>query len=163
VAQQLAIQAMDKKKRTWQEIVHPQYHKYKIWSEEASKRFPDQRHWDHAIDLKEDTPATINCRVYPLSPMEKEEQCKFINSNLHLQRIRRSKSPYASGFFFIKKKDGRYQPVQDYRNLNKWTIPNKYLLPLISDLIHNLSGKKWYTKFNVLWGYNNVCIKEGDE
>jgi hypothetical protein len=42
-------------------------------------------------------------------------------------------------------------------------VPNKYPLPLISDLIHNLSGKKWYTKFNVRWGYNNVRIKEGDE
>jgi hypothetical protein len=163
VAQQLAIQAADKTKRPWQEIVPPQYHKYKIWSEEASERFPDRQHWDHAINLKEDAPATINCRVYPLSPMEKEEQRKFIDSNLRLQRIRRSKSPYASGFFFIKKKDGRYRPVQDYCNLNKWTIPNKYPLPLISDLIHNLSGKKWYTKFDVRWGYNNVRIKEGDE
>jgi hypothetical protein len=42
-------------------------------------------------------------------------------------------------------------------------IPNKYPLPLISDLIHNLSGKKWYTKFDICWGYNNVHIKEGDE
>jgi hypothetical protein len=32
VAQQLAIQAADKTKRPWQEIVPPQYHKYKIWS-----------------------------------------------------------------------------------------------------------------------------------
>jgi hypothetical protein len=42
-------------------------------------------------------------------------------------------------------------------------VPNKYPLPLISDLIHNLSGKKWYTKFDVHWGYNNICIKEGNE
>jgi hypothetical protein len=88
VAQQLAIQAADKTKRPWQEIVPPQYHKYKIWSEEASERFPERQHWDHAINLKEDTPATINCRVYPLSPMEKEEQCKFIDANLRLQQIR---------------------------------------------------------------------------
>jgi hypothetical protein len=37
VAQQLAIQAVDKMKKPWQEIVPPQYHKYKIWSKEASK------------------------------------------------------------------------------------------------------------------------------
>jgi hypothetical protein len=71
--------------------------------------------------------------------------------------------PYASRFFFIKKKNRRYRLVQDYHNLNKWMVPNKYPLPLISDLIHNLSGKKWYTKFDVHWGYNNVHIKEGDE
>ncbi len=40
---------------------------------------------------------------------------------------------------------------------------NKYLLPLISDLIHNLSNAHIYTKLNVWWGYNNVCICEGDE
>jgi len=80
-----------------------------------------------------------------------------------LKRVRRSKSPYASGFFFIKKKDGKLRPVQDYRNLNKWTIPNRYPLPLISELIHHISGKKWFTKFDVRWGYNNVRIKEGDE
>jgi hypothetical protein len=42
VAQQLAIQAADKTKHPWQEIVPPQYHKYKIWSEEASERFPER-------------------------------------------------------------------------------------------------------------------------
>ena len=53
--------------------------------------------------------------------------------------------------------------MQDYRNLNKWTIPNKYPLPLILELIHKISRKQWFTKLDVRWGYNNVCIKEGDE
>src|SRR6266705_3346070 len=68
-----------------------------------------------------------------------------------------------NGFFLIKKKDEKFRPVQDYRNLNKWTIPNKYLLPLISELIHDLSGKHLFSKFDVQWGYNNVRIKKGDE
>jgi len=42
-------------------------------------------------------------------------------------------------------------------------MPNHYPLPLISKLIHRISGKKWFTKFDVQWGYNNVRIKEGDE
>jgi hypothetical protein len=68
-----------------------------------------------------------------------------------------------SGFFFIKKKDRKYRPVQDYRNLNKYTVPNKYPLPLISELIHELSGRQLFSKFNIQWGYNNICIKEGDK
>ena len=55
----------------------------------------------------------------------------------------------ASGFFFIKKKDGKYRPVQDYRQLNKWTIPNKYPLPLITDLIHDLAGRHLFSKFDI--------------
>jgi len=164
VASQLAQDATDKRKRTWQELVPEQYYRHgKVFSEEASKRFPDQRPWNHAIELKEDTPMSINCQVYPLSPKEKEEQHKFLTQNLQLQRIRRSKSPYASGFFLIQKKDGKFHLVQDYRNLNRWTIPNKYPLPLISDLIHDLAGKCLFTKFDICWGYNNIHIKEGNE
>jgi len=75
VASQLAQDAADKKKRTWQEIVPEQYHQHgKVFSEEASEHFPDRRPWDHAIELTEDAPTSINCRVYPLSPKEKEEQ-----------------------------------------------------------------------------------------
>jgi RNase H-like domain found in reverse transcriptase/Reverse transcriptase (RNA-dependent DNA polymerase) len=71
--------------------------------------------------------------------------------------------PYASGFFFIQKKDGKLWPVQDYHNLNKWTVPNKYPLPLIPDLIHSIAGKMLFMKFDVQWGYNNIPIKPGDE
>ena len=164
MAQHLAEQVADKRERTWQEQVPRRYHRHdKVFSEEASERFPGERPWDHAIDLKPDAPTSINCRVYPLAPAEKEEQRKFLESNLRLQRIRRSNSPYASGFFLIKKKDGKFRPVQDYRQLNKWTIPNKYPLPLISELIHDLAGKKLFSKFDIRWGYNNVRIKNGDE
>jgi len=102
VASQLAQDAADKKKRTWQEIVPERYHRHgKVFSEEASERFPDRQPWDHAIEPTEDAPTSINCRVYPLSPKEKEEQREFLSQNLHLQRIHHSKSPYASGFFLI--------------------------------------------------------------
>jgi len=47
--------------------------------------------------------------------------------------------------------------------LNKWTIPNKYPLPLISELIYNLAEKCLFSKFDIRWGYNNIHIKEGDE
>ena len=77
--------------------------------------------------------------------------------------IRPSKSQYASPFFFIKKKNGKLHPVQDYRAINKYTVRNNYPLPLIQTLIQDLSGAHLYTKLDVRWGYNNVCIKEGDE
>jgi hypothetical protein len=77
--------------------------------------------------------------------------------------IRPSKSPYKSRFFYIKKKDGKLQPVQDYRPVNEWTIHNTYPLPLIPELIDQLSGCSLYTKSDIHWGYNNIWIKEGNE
>jgi reverse transcriptase-like protein len=164
VTQQLVEQVSSKEEQTWEELVPKQYHKFgSIFSELDSERFPRPRKWDHAIDLKPDAPTSINCRIYPLSLKEKEEQKEFLAENLRLKHIRRSNSLYASGFFLIRKKDGKFHPVQDYRNLNKWTVPNQYPLPLINDLIYDLAGYCLFSKFNVRWGYNNIRIKEGDE
>ena len=53
--------------------------------------------------------------------------------------------------------------VQNYRYLNKWTIKNNYPLPLILDIVENISTKKVFTKMDLRWGYNNVRIKEGNK
>ena len=42
-------------------------------------------------------------------------------------------------------------------------VKNRYLLPLVPDLINQLKGACLYTKLDVHWGYNNVRIKEGDK
>jgi len=65
--------------------------------------------------------------------------------------------------FFIKKKDGSLQLVQDYRALNAVTVKNRYPLPLISQLVSQLCGAKYFTKLDVRWGFNNIRIKPGDE
>ncbi len=44
----------------------------------------------------------------------------------------------ASPFFFVKKKDGKLCPVQDYHKLNEMTIKNRYPLPLIPELMDKL-------------------------
>src|SRR6266702_755473 len=88
---------------------------------------------------------------------------EFIKNELEKGYIHISKSPYASFFFFIKKKDGKLQLVQDYHKINALTMRNQYPLPLITDLICDLSNAHIYTKLDVRWGYNNVCIREGDE
>ena len=60
---------------------------------------------------------------------EDDELDEFIDEQLVKGYIRPSISPYASSFFFIKKKDGKLRPVQDYQNINKWTVRNQYPLP----------------------------------
>ena len=97
--------------------------------------------------------------------MTREEDAaldKFIDEQLLKGYIEPSKSPYASPFFFVKKKDGKLRPVQDYRTINSYTVRNQYPLPLISDLICDLGGAQLYTKFDVRQGYNNIRIKEAD-
>ena len=65
--------------------------------------------------------------------------------------------------FFVEKKDGKKQMVQDYRCLNEWTVKNNYLLSLILDIVENIDMKKVFTKMNLRQGYNNIQIKEGNK
>ena len=114
------------------------------------------------IDIKEGF-VPKKGKVYPLSREEREEVCEFINEQLRKGYIRPSKSPQTAPVFFVGKKNGKKQMVQDYRYLNEWTIKNNYPLSLISDIVENIDTKKVFTKINLRWGYNNVQIKKGDE
>ena len=98
-----------------------------------------------------------------LNPQEVDACREFIEENLKMGRIRPLKSPQASPFFFVKKKDRKLCLVQDYRYLNEHTVKNTYPLPLITDLIDNLCCFSHFTKFDIRWGYNNIHIKDGDE
>jgi hypothetical protein len=135
----------------------------RLFSDEAADRFPPEREWDHAIDLKPGAPDALDCKVYPMTRDEDTALEKFLDEMVAKGYIRPSKSPYASPFFFVKKKDGKLRPVQDYRRLNSHTVRNQYPLPLIAQLISDLSGAHIFSKVDVCQGYNNVRIKKGDE
>ena len=102
-------------------------------------------------------------KVYPLSPVEQKELDTFLEENLHTGCIWPSKSPMTTLVFFIKKKDSSIWLVQGYWALNSMMIKNKYPLPLIFKLISQLCRAKYFTKLNIHWGFNNVCIKPRDK
>ena len=161
IAMDLAVQAKKEDKKT---EVPQEYREFnRLFSEEASQRFPPSRVWDHAIDLVPGAPEAIECKIYPMTQAEDKALEDFIKEQHAKGYIQPSKSPIASPFFFIKKKDGKLRPVQDYRRVNHYTVKNQYPLPLISELVADLSGASIFSKLDVRWGYNNIRIKEGDE
>jgi len=42
-------------------------------------------------------------------------------------------------------------------------INDKTLLPLIGEMINKLKEVKYSNKLDLIWGYNNIRIKKGDE
>jgi hypothetical protein len=88
---------------------------------------------------------------------------EYIDENLAKGYIVETNSPYASPVFFHAKKDGKLCPIVDYRVLNAWTVRDVYPLPLIGGIIDQLQGKRIFTKADLRWGFNNICIKEEDQ
>jgi len=133
-----------------------------VFAKEDFDILPEHHKWDHTIELIPRAEPKSS-KVYPLSPLEQAELDAFLEENLHTGRIRPSKSPIAAPVFFIKKKDGSLRLVQDYCALNTITIKNRYPLPLISKLVSQLHGARYFTKLDVRWGFNNVHIKPGNK
>jgi hypothetical protein len=110
----LAIQAKEQQVDT-----EVEYHKFaNLFNEEAAERFPPSREWDHAIDLKPGAPDALDCKVYPMTRDEDTALEKFLDKMVARGYIRPSKSPYASPFFFVKKKDRNYD---QYRTIGGLT------------------------------------------
>jgi Reverse transcriptase (RNA-dependent DNA polymerase) len=93
---------------------------------------------------------------------EQEATKKFLEENKRLGYIKKMDSPWSSPWFFIKKKDGTLRPVQDYCEVNKWTVRDVYPIPRIEQILESLNGKELFTVFDVQMGYNNMLIKKED-
>jgi reverse transcriptase-like protein len=141
-----------------------QYTDFKdIFSKEAAKCFPLKRDDDHKINFTNDVPKTFSCKIYPILKPEMEFLCTWVHKNLEKNFIREFKSPYACPTFFIKKKNEDYCIIQDYRQLNQFTVPDATPLPLITLLIEKLHGKTLFTKFDIWSGYHNIQIKDDNQ
>ena len=119
-----------------------------MFAKEDFNILPEHCKWDYAIELIPEAEPKL-LKVYSLSLLEQAELDAFLEENLHTRQIWPSKSPIAALVFFIKKKDGLFWLVQDYRALNAVTIKNKYPLLLISKLISQLHGAKYFTKLDI--------------
>ena len=61
---------------------------------------------------------------------------------------------------FTKKKDKTLQLCINYRQLNRVTIKNWYLLPRIDDLFDQLRGAEIYSKIDLHTGYSQLRVRE---
>ena len=100
-------QNLKKEEKTLDEMLPPELIDYRhVFDKTTVEHFPESRSWDHAIDLKDDF-IPKDCKVYPLTVLEQAKLDKFLKENLEKGYIRTSKSPMASPFFFVDKKDGK--------------------------------------------------------
>ncbi|KXN80885.1 hypothetical protein AN958_06954, partial [Leucoagaricus sp. SymC.cos] len=83
------------------------YHNFlKVFNKKASEQFPLPHSWDHKIETKLSF-CPISIKSYQLSFKEEQELDAFLKDNLNKGYIQPSKSPIASPFFFVAKKDGK--------------------------------------------------------
>ncbi|XP_016199433.1 uncharacterized protein LOC107640426 [Arachis ipaensis] len=108
--------------------------------------FPPNREVEFAIELVPGA-SPISITPYRMSLLEMTELKAQLEDLLVL---------------LVMKKDRSMRLCIDYRQLNKITVNNKYLLPRIDDLMDQLQGAGVFSKIDLRSGYHQIRVRDED-
>lgn len=77
--------------------------------------------------------------------------------------VRPSTSDFASLVLLVTKKDGSWRFCVDYRHLNAITVKHKHPMPMVDELLDEISGARYFTKLDFSSGYHQIRMANGDE
>ena len=108
-----------------------------------------------------DTPP-IRQRAYRPSPQAREEISNQTEDMLKHGIIVPSESPWASPCVLVKKKDGSMRFCVDFRKLNLHSVPQRWPIPLLTDVWECLSKSKsaMFTTLDMRSGYFQIPMDE---
>ncbi|GKC16531.1 reverse transcriptase [Tanacetum coccineum] len=128
---------------------------------DVPKELPPKRTYNHRIPLVPNTPP-VNIRPYKHPPSQKDAIELMVKELLESGVIRNSQSPFSSPIVMVKKKDGTWRMCVDYRQLKKATVKDKFPIPVVEELIDELSGSKFFSKLNLRSGYHQIRMEDSD-
>lgn len=106
---------------------------------ETPTALPPRCACDYHIPLMEGA-RPVNIRPYRYLPELKSEIGNQIKEMIKSGVIEPSSSAFASPIIMVKKKDHAWRLCVDYRHLNLLTLKSKFPLPVIDELLDELTG-----------------------
>ena len=108
------------------------------------------------IHLKGSNPMQLNYNSVPRNLYN--ELKMYIEYILNKKWIVHSSSSYSSPGVVVRKKDGSIRMCRDYRKLNAKTIPDRYPLPRIQNILDNLGGNQYFTLLDQSKAYHQLHL-----
>lgn len=119
----------------------------------------------HEIRTIDDIP--IYTKSYRFPHVYKSEVKKQIDSMLDQNIIRHSTSPWSSPIWIVPKKmdnsgKRKFRIVIDYRKLNEKSIPDKFPIPNITDILDKLGRSQYFTTLDLASGFHQIEMNQKD-
>jgi len=105
----------------------------------------------------------VQVRPYRYPPSVKDEIERQVTEMLNVGIIQPSKSPFSSSVLLVKKKDGTFRFCVDFLHLNAITAKAKYPVPVIEELLDELTHASWFTRLDLTAGYHQIRLQVGEE
>lgn len=114
---------------------------------------------DHTIQLQVRV-GLVNCCPYCYSYLQKNELECLNQEQFDAKLICPSNSPYSSLALLVKKEDGGWRFYIDYHALNAITIPNRFPIPIVDELLEELYSMLVFSKLDLKSGYLRYKCKK---
>ena len=99
---------------------------------------------------------------HKMAPVELQELRVQLKELLDKRFIRPSTSSWGASVLVAKMKGKTLRLCVDYRQLNRVTIKNRYLLPRTDNLFDQLRGARVYFKIDLRTGYHQLRVRDTD-
>ena len=105
----------------------------------------------------------INVPPYRIPQSQQKLVDEHVKDMLEKDVIEPSNSPWSAPVLLVKKKDGTLRFCVDYRRLNAVTIPDRFPIPLMQDIVNSLGKAKYFTSLDLLSGYWQMSVDENSK
>ncbi len=95
-------------------------------------------------------------RAYPVPWVQEQTFKKELQHMVDIGILEECRaSEWALSCFIVAKRDGRVRQISDLCSLNKYIKGKQYLLPIIHEIMQQISGYNHFTKLNISMQYHS--------
>jgi hypothetical protein len=93
-------------------------------------------------------------RNIPIPPGLIDKVMEVLSLKIEAGVYEQGSGSYRSRWFVVLKKNGKLRIVHDLQPLNKITIRDAGVLPIVDDFVDGFAGRQCYTVFDLFWGFD---------